>query len=355
MPPARSTRSASAAGPTALSPQGRVYALVGPEPMLQRLRLEEIRENFAKVHGPIEPVTFDGKTVGLADVFDELRTLSLLSPFKIVVVDAAADFVKTHRQALERYAQAPSDSAVLVLRSETWNRGNLDKLIEKQGGAIVRCDPMKRAEAAAWLTKRAVDVYQAKLPSASAGELVNRLGSGDLGRLDSELAKLSALAGPSQPISVDLIDQIVGRSSDEEAWAVQDAFLNMLIQAGSTGRGACGGGVGALLVKLRELVELSGQPETLVHYFVADVVRKLSLAAVMMAQGLRPPAIAPQLKLWGPRQALFFNALGRVKTDDVLTWFTAVLEADRRTKQGRGEAMLNLECYCVQVADEARG
>lgn len=354
MPPARSTRSASTPA-TTLRIEGRIYALVGPEPMLQRLRLEEIRELFAKQHGPIEPVTFDGKTASLAEVFDELRTLSLLSPFKIVVVDGAADFVKTHRQAMERYAQSPSDSAVLVLRSDTWNRGNLDKLIEKQGGAIVRCDPMKRAEATAWLTKRATEAYQAKLAPASAGELVNRLGSGDLGRLDSELAKLAALAGPGQPISLDLIDQLVGRSSDEQAWVVQDAFLNMLIGAGSTGRGASGGGVGALLVKLRELVELSGQPETLVHYFVADVVRKLSLASAMMAQGLRPPAIAPQLKLWGPRQALFFNALARVNEDEVLTWFTAVLEADRRTKQGRGEAMLNLECFCVQVADEAQG
>ncbi|MEZ6189671.1 MAG: hypothetical protein R3C45_00085 [Phycisphaerales bacterium] len=44
--------------------------------------------------------------------------------------------------------------------------------------------------------------------------------------LDSELAKLALMVKPGEPIDRALIEQTVGKSSDEKAWEVQEAVLN---------------------------------------------------------------------------------------------------------------------------------
>ena len=115
----------------------RFVVLQGPEPMLKRLRLDQLREALEAVHGDIDPIKLDGRQVQLADVFDEVRGYSLMQSYKLVVVQQAEDFVKAHRAALERYAEDPVDHATLVLVADTWHKGNLDKKIAKVG-AVVR-------------------------------------------------------------------------------------------------------------------------------------------------------------------------------------------------------------------------
>ena len=48
-------------------------------------------------------------------VMDDVQTLPMLSPRKLVVVEQADPFVTEHRPALEAYAQKPSKGGVLVL------------------------------------------------------------------------------------------------------------------------------------------------------------------------------------------------------------------------------------------------
>ena len=118
----------------------RVLAVHGPEEAVKKQKIDQLRAALEAEHGELQKFDFDGKTATLADVFDELRGYSLMGGYKLVVVDPADDFVKAHREPLERYAQNPVDHATLVLRAGTWNRGNLDKHIAKVG-AVVKCEP----------------------------------------------------------------------------------------------------------------------------------------------------------------------------------------------------------------------
>jgi len=333
-------RSAKSAPPK-LDASTLICVLQGPEALLRRDYLHQLRDHLTEAHGEVEVFEFDGNTVELAAVLDELRSFSLMQTYKMVVVNHAESFVSSHREALERYAKSPVDHATLVLRSEKWNRGNLDKAIAKVG-EIVRCEAPSGAGLRKWITDRAPRKHDRKITAEAADALADRF-AGDLGRLDSELGKLAVMVGPDEAIDVPLIEQVVGRSSDEQAWAAQDAVLKALT-GGPRDREA-------VIVKLHEIVDVSGQPDVLVSYFVADLFRKLETARLMKKQGIPDAQITKEMKLWGERRSLFFKALARFRGDLTGRKLDQILEADRRSKSGFGETMRNLETFCAALAD----
>ena len=101
-------------------------------------------------------------------------------------------------------------------------------------------------------------------------------------------------------------------------------------------------------------MDLASQAEVLVMYFAADLIRKLNVALMMQRAGLADAQIAKQLKLWGSRQQLFFSALRKYDPASVQHMFGRVLEWDLRSKSGLGDSMKNLECFCVELADNCR-
>ncbi len=328
----------------------RIAIIHGQEEMLKRLAFRELRAALEAAHGEMEPIYFDGKTAALADVLDELRTFSLMQTHKLVVVDDADGFVSSHREVLQRYAASPVDSATLVLRSVNWRPGNLDKAVAKVGAKIT-CKPLSAGEAASWLVGRANDEHRRTLSRDAATALVDRLGV-DLMRLDSELGKLIVMAGDGEQIDRELIDVLVGRSSDEQAWSVQEAVLAAL----TSGRGARRGGTaaGGVIEKVHELIDLSGQSEVLVSYAIIDMARKLHQGAVLRAQGVPEGQIARRLRLFGPRQSLFSQVLRNLSPRGASRLFDRAIAMDRRGKSGLGDLVQNLECFGVLLADEVQ-
>lgn len=326
----------------------RICALTGGEEMLKRDYLARLRAALEAAHGAVEVFTYDGKSAPLADVLDELRSFSLMQHYKLVIVDEADAFVSAHREALERYAESPVDNATLVLRSVKWNKGNLDKLIAKVG-RVEKFDALSEREALSWLTARAQGEHRRKLDPRAAQLLIERLGT-DLSTMDNELAKLSLLVPEGQAIGTEFVEQLVGRSSDEEAWAIQGALLEALAAA-HPGEGAAR----QPLEKLHEIVDLSGEAEVFVAYVVADMVRKLYLGMQMKRQGMNDFAIGKELKIWPmDRQQLFAAALKRFSPPVASRLFDRIVEMDVRAKSGRGDALRNLECFCAALGDEVK-
>lgn len=342
MPPKKKStgsRGAAKGAATTLDASMRIVAIHGKEQLSKRQKLAELREALAAEHGELDSYQFDGTTAALAEVLDELRGYSLMAGYKLVVVDQADEFVKTHREALERYAQSPVDHATLVLRAETWNRGNLDKLIAK-AGAIIKCDELKPADATKWLVERVSSEHGTTITRGAAQMLVERIGA-KLEALDAEAGKLALMAGPGEPINEKLVREVVGKGSDEQAWAVQEAIL------GAMQRGSGGAAVEAL----HEIIDLSGQPDVLVTYFVADLMRKLASVEAMRAQGIPDHEIGKALKLWGPRQQMISTVLNKMGPGKALHLLAEVLRADARSKSGFGTSRRNLEGFCVAMAD----
>jgi len=322
-----------------VSADTRMLVLYGPEQMVMAEHMDALKAAITKAHGDYEVFRFEGKSATLSDVFDELRGYSLMSTYKLVVIDEAEPFVKAHRAALERYAESVVDHATLVLRTPAWHKGNLDKLIVKVG-QVIKCEPPKPADAARWLVERAKSHHKSELKQNAASALVERVGP-HLMLLDSELGKLAVMA-ESGVIELKLIEQAVGQSSDEKMWVMQEPLL-----AGMARHSAA-----QPLEMVRELIDLAGHDPVPVMWAVIDLCRKLSVAWAMKASGENEQAIAKAMRLWGGQVRPFMDVVRKLDAGTATRLLQTSLRSDARTKSGLGQARRNLEALCVTLADE---
>ena len=337
------------AAPADLSAATRLVAVVGSEEMLKREHLDALRAALKSQHGDFETTYFHGPSAALADVLDEVRTYSLLQPFKMVILDEADAFLKKedNRAALERYAENPVDQAVLVLRSGPFNYPRLEKALARTGG-VVRCEPVNRAQARQWLERRSQTVYARKLDPKAGDLLVERIGA-DLMLLDSEMGKLAVLASDGQAVTVELVTQMVGRSSDEKAWAMQEAILTAIARGPALAPAFRGR---EMLEKVHEIVELAGNDEVPVYFAIADLMRKLCYAAILRQRGVDDFKIGKELSLWGPAKDAILGAARKVPAAQARRWFDRIMEMDLRNRTSLGDSLRNLEGFCAILADE---
>lgn len=322
-----------------VSADTRILVLFGPEQMVMQQKMDELKAAIAKSHGEFEVFRFDGKTATLSDVFDELRGYSLMSTYKLVIVDDAEPFVKAHRAALERYAESVVDHATLVLRTPAWHKGNLDKLIAKVG-AVIKCEPPKPAEAAHWLVERAKSHHDSELKQNAASALVDRVGP-HLMLLEAELGKLAVMATDGV-IDTKLVDAAVGQSSDAKAWVMQEPLLMGMARHSAK----------APLEMVRELIDLAGHDPVPVMWAAMDLCRKLSVAWAMKAAGESEQAIGKAMRLWGAQVRPFMDVVRKLDGATATQLLQTSLRTDARTKSGLGDARRNLEALCVTLADK---
>ena len=322
----------------------RILVLFGGDELLKKTQLDSLAQTLAPEHGDIETFTFEGKSATLAQVFDELRSYALMQSYKFVVVTQADDFIKNHRDALERYWDNPVDHATLILDTQSWpgNTKLAKALATAEHGGAIDCSDPTPADAARWIVQRAKTQHRATLTSQAANLLVQRVGT-HLMKLDTEVGKLALLAGEGQPIEPALVEQTIERSSEEAAWVVQEAVLEAIAHRKP----------GQAVAKIRELIDLARQPEVLVLYFVADLVRKLCVARMMMASNCHQSDIASRLKLFGPRQRLFFQALQNLRGPEAGRLFDQIVRLDARSKSGLGTPTRNLECFAATLVDNS--
>ena len=335
----------------AIDPAWRIIVIHGKEAFLREMWTQRIAEATREAHGDFEQFEFDGSSVSLAVVLDELRSWGLIQQHKLVVVDNAQDFMAGDgvRTAMERYAESPMAEATLLLRGESWRKGKFDKALDSVG-TILRCDLPKEAEAISWCSSRAKSAHAAQLDRDAAQLLVARVGP-ILSSLDREIAKLAAAvatdAGTSR-ITAATVAEMVELSRDEQVWLIQDALLS--------------GNRARALEKVEALYQAARTPSVLLMWAMTDLVRKLAMASRMADDRKPPQVIGKALGLWGPSARTVPQAAQRLGTAKASALFHSMLDADARAKTGRAPSLSDspanrvatrrtLECAAVRIAD----
>lgn len=296
-----------------------------------------IRQALEETHGGIDIALHDGAAARPADVLDDCRTMGLMQPHRLVIVDAAEQFVKEdNRPIVERYAQSPSECATLLLRATTWHKGRLDAIIEKCG-AILACDAPP--DVAAWLSQHAKE-QGVRLSPKAAALLVDRIGD-DLGRLHGELEKLSIAALDSGGEVTDaLVAELVGATREEDMWKSQSRLLADDPQA--------------VLQHLHVLLDNNPRDATVpVAYLFMDLARKIHGCARGMQQGVSQFELSRDLKLWSAKEEVFAIArkAGPGRAAQV---FAQAVALDQRQKTGVGDAVRGLEILALRFASLRR-
>lgn len=334
------------------APDMRFVVLHGEDDLLRRDHLAHLRSVLRHAHGEVEEYRFDAvkpNDCKPSEIFDELRSYSLMQRYKLIVLDLRPDKGGTlpylareggYRDLFERYAESPVDNGTLVIRTPGgWKPGTLDKLIAKVG-AVVKCDHPAPAQARDWLVEQAKK-HHAKVDAAAAQALVERMGC-DLLALECEMQKLVLLAG-DKPVTRALVDAEVGMHSEEKVWSIQSAVLRAMA-SGSPAEPL------ELVHELLEMTDKGDDNEIPLLIALVGLARNLAVGTRLVATGMPAGEVAKQLKLWGEGQALFLGALRLGNGAKFSAVFDKALELDARAKGGGAtNARRAAEMLCVEL------
>ncbi|GAB4518388.1 MAG: hypothetical protein Tsb0013_22510 [Phycisphaerales bacterium] len=327
------TPAAARIKPDDLTAHHRVAIVHGEDRLLQQLYIDALRIKLEAAHGEIETIRLDGKTDDAATILDEARSFGLMASHRLIIVEDADALLKREgvRPMFERYAEAPSDGATLVLRAQAWRPGNLDKKVVAGGGVIIPCKSLDAPGAVRWASARVQKQHGASIDSRAAAQLVELTGT-DLAKLDAELAKLAARAGEGGTITRELVTEMIGMSREESAWVVQEPLLRADAQAA--------------LSKVHELLTVSRVPPILVRRSLMDLAKKLHAVSTAAASGGNPAKPGASVRVWGP----VIDAGRRIRPEAAREMLALAVEADRNAKTGRGDEVRGLEVLTARFA-----
>ena len=309
-----------------------VCAVIGPDRFVRQEAVHQLLARAGDALDEMGPTLFDGQSAPLAEVLDEVRTMSLLGGRRVAVVDDADAFITAHRAALERYCAAPSPDGCLILACAKLAKNT--RLYKALAGSfeVLHCEPPARRALPGWLSARAQQVYGKRLGGAAAAALLEQVGESP-GQLDSELAKLSAYVGERAEITADDVELLVGQQRQQTVFAVTDAMANGNVPAAlalweqvlATDRAAPGRALAGLAWGIRRLLEAR-----------QDLDRGASIAQI--ARRLyTDPARAQQ-------------RLQRVSAVQLRGQLADLLEADLAIKTGASQIGLAVEKFIITHA-----
>jgi DNA polymerase-3 subunit delta len=258
---------------------GPLYVLHGDELFLKRQALQTLR---TRVVGPDADdqslATHAGDKAVFADVFDELQTVPLFAPRRLVVVEDADPFVTRYRAQLEKHVGKLPPSGVLILDVKSWPANTrLAKMVDSAVTIVCKAPPAYKL--ASWCGEWALTRHQKQLSAPAAGLLVDLVGA-EMGLLDQEILKLAIYVGDRKKVEVADVDLLVGHNRAESTWKVFDAL------------GA--GQAAEALALLDRALDQGEEPLKIMGAFSMQL-RRLAQAARLAAHGINPRAALTQV------------------------------------------------------------
>lgn len=319
------------AAPAAATTPKPVYALVGSDAFMQ---LQRLREVLALLPPDAQRTDVDGERAELAEVLDECRSFAMFGGGKVVAVRSADEFISRYREQLEEYCAAPSDSATLVFRCGSLPKTTRIYKAIVRNGSVVECEPPGQGGLARWITDHAKAGHRVQIHPQAAQQLADLIGP-DLGKLDTELAKL-ALAADGKVIQPQHVGQAVVFQREQKMWEMTNA-----VAAGDPAEA---------LRRWRHLLASDPSSEFRAVTWLGIWLENVRKALALRKTGMNPAAIASQLRIW-PRelQAPFMKTAEALGDAGVGRALDLLAEVDRNSKSGVGEAATNVERFILDV------
>jgi DNA polymerase III subunit delta len=208
-----------------------VIVVFGDDSYLIRESIQAVvRAVFPDPDAETSVTRFSGSAVSLADVLDEVRTVSFFASTRLVVVEEADPFVTKYRKDLEAYVVKPSGSGFLLLRCKSWPANTILAKQVAPTGLVIDCGSPKESELVPWLTGLAKTRFDARLDHDAARQLIELVGP-ESGILAAEVEKLAVYAGDTKKIERDDVIKLVGAGRVETIWKALDAATTGQAQA----------------------------------------------------------------------------------------------------------------------------
>jgi DNA polymerase-3 subunit delta len=314
-----------------------VYVFFGDDDTAKREKLAAARKHFLGDNDPAMALAeYEGDGPGLlpATVLDDVRTVPFLADRRVVVVHKADEFVKRHREALEKYLEDPADRGVLLMSLKSFPANTkLYKLVDAAGGTR-KCErPKGRGALSQWLAERA-RTHGKRLDPAAVDALLDAVGD-EPGLLEAEIGKLAVFVGAADRITAADVETLVADNRTAAVFELSDALGE-------------GNPAKALKIVGSLFAHDKGAAYMIVGY-LARHLRKLSLGRLALDQGGDDRAVckAAEYNWTNPG---FVSQVRKFRRDRLQLARRRLAEADLTLKSQPDDPRIVVERFLVSVA-----
>jgi len=309
------------------------FVLIGDSFLCEEKR-KEILASFQKEFGPNFAVTLcHTDDLPVTQLLSEARTLPFLAPAQLLCVRSAERLTKNDLETLGGYFESPNLQTFFIFEAEKLDKAH--PLLEwaKKWGQVISLQAQQGRIAEDFVQKKLKQARKKISPDALR-LLESRVGDSFI-FLDSLLDQLILDAGDKSEIDPSTVEALEEKLIRFEGFdlieSLQERNLPQALQI------------------LNDLLELNGEDFISLLGLLHWQLRRFWEAKKAMAEGAQERDLCAKLRLYPPRDAIFFRHLRRFSRQDLEKIIETLFDLDWKLKTGRAEGRYEVESWLVNA------
>ena len=259
--------------------------------------------------------------------------LPMMSTRRVVKI---RDFTKLRveeEEILIAYLKNPAPSTVMILTADDLDKRKASSKVLLDTCVVVDFSPIKDAEAKSWCKTRLKEL-KTTADDQVLSEVIRLVGT-DVQTLSTEIDKLASAAIGTKSITLDLVDDLIGRSRELSNWELGDHLM-----ANNRKRA---------LETLHRLLDDGAEPVMLIG-LIASNYRKLALGKYLLARGGGRDEVFRNVALPPFKRDSFLATVQRSDATKIAKGLQLLAAADLAIKTSQGTPRLQLEMLVCELA-----
>jgi DNA polymerase-3 subunit delta len=314
-----------------------IYVIACEDESLRNEKGSELIEQLIEPeHRTLGLLKVDASEINAPDLFDELRTLPLLSNRRVVLIKHAEKFISANRELLEKYFDNPSPTGILIFSVNKWDsRTKLAKKLSSVG-RLISVSQVTGHKLVPKLSAYAHDAHGKRLGANEAQLLIDLIGD-SLPQLYTEIDKLALYVNKQNHITLQHIEQLSGHNRLFNCFDVINSCLN--------------GEIGKAVDRLRNMfAEDKSSEHTAVGAF-AYHFRRMFEAKTMLLDGVNINQITSTFRVWRIKDS-FFRNLQQLTLQKIGSYLQNLTAVDYAIKTGQTTPRVALERLVIEMASK---
>lgn len=319
-----------------------IYCIFGEETYFVDETVKRLKQSLNK-NEEAEIITFDLEESPVDLVIDEADTFPFFSEKKLVIAKNAS-FLKAAEKGkekiehdikrLENWLAHPSDFCVTVFIAPYEKLDERKKItkVMKEKSVMLHAETPKENDLAVWI-RNEVKAFEKNITDDAVDKLIEMVGANML-QLQIEIEKISLYLGEDHQISVHLVEELVAKTLEHDAFKMLNAYLSH-------------NSAEALHI-YHDLLRQKEEPIKLVG-LLASNIRTMNNVYYLQKKGYHPNQISKQLKIHPYRVKLMLENRERPSEERLLKALNKLSEIDLKLKSVSGNRERYLEMFLLRA------
>jgi DNA polymerase-3 subunit delta len=311
-----------------------LYLLLGPEIYLRRVAAQTITDAALSrtLLREFNESSFSLVSDAVQSAVAAAEQLPMMSDMRVIRIRDFARLREADEDVLIRYLNNPSPSTVMIFTADELDKRKKSSKVLLDVCTVVEFAPLKDAEAKSWAKTR-LNELKVTADDQVLSELIRLVGT-DVQTLANELEKLASAAADTGRITMQLVDELIGRSRELSNFELGDHLMS--------------GNRKRALETLHRLLEDGAEPVMLVG-LIAGNYHRLALGKHLMARGGREEVFR-NISLPPFKRDSYISSLQRSTAAKIARGIQLTAAADLAIKTSQATPRLQLEMLVCELA-----